>query len=55
MRVHLNRYTNGLTPWGVFTNLWPTTLSRMDRATLGCWYFHVHTPFLQIQINNTTD
>lgn len=40
----------GRTPWGVFTNLWPTAESRRDREG-GYWYCHLHTPRWVVEIH----
>lgn len=42
----------GMTRWGIFTNLWPDATSRTDRAD-GLWYFHVHTPFGILYVHAT--
>lgn len=58
MRVHFNRYTKGLTRWGIFTNLFdPDDRWVGDTRGLpfGLWYFHIHTPLVQIQFYSTTD
>ena len=57
MRIAINRYTKGLTPWGIFTNL----TDRADRMIgaegmrlpLGLWYFNIHTPWVQVQLYAT--
>lgn len=35
-------YNVATTPWGVFTNLWPTEVSRRDRKTCGVCYLDIH-------------
>ena len=52
--VRLTR-SYGRTRWGVFTNLWPTALSRGDRDTLGTWYANLHTPRYVLEIYPTED
>ena len=42
MTIFSQRYCVGQTPYGVFTNLWPTALCRRDRQALGGWYFTLH-------------
>lgn len=32
----------GQTPFGLYTNLWPTRMCRVDRATVGAWYVSLH-------------
>lgn len=44
MRIYVNRYTAGLTPWGIFTNLF---------SGEEFWYFHIHTPKVQVQVYET--
>ena len=50
MRIHLNRYTAGLTRWGIFTNIFTPS----DWCGCGLWYFHVHTPAVQVQVYATS-
>jgi hypothetical protein len=53
MRIHLYRVRRsyGMTPWGIFTNAFDAG----DRATLGGWYFNVHTPWAILETNSTTN
>jgi hypothetical protein len=44
MKVYIRRYSPLFTRWGVFTNLWPTHVSKKDRNTDGIWYCNLHTP-----------
>ena len=42
MRFYFTRYHRGQTPIGVFSNLWPSTVNRIDRQTIGVWYLAIH-------------
>lgn len=44
MRITTNSYTKGLTRWGIFTNLF---------SGEEYWYFHIHTPMVQIILHET--
>lgn len=35
------RYANQ-SPFGIYSNLWPSRRCRIDRETLGTWYAEVH-------------
>lgn len=45
MRVYFDRHVIGQTPLGLFTNLYPTQLCKVDRECIGGWYasFHLGT------------
>ena len=48
MHFSLTR-TYGRARWGIYTNLWPTKLCRLDRQYCGP-YFDLHTPWRVLEI-----
>lgn len=49
MTIYLARVPNQ-TPYGLFTNLYPTNLYRMDRAAVGGWYLATHAFTLRLSL-----
>ena len=47
-RCYLRRRLAGESRWGLYTNLWPTAGSRVDRRTLGVWYVSGHFGMLRV-------
>lgn len=46
MHISASTFTRGMTQWGIFTNLFTTE---------EYWYIHIHTPWLLVNMNATTD